>query len=231
MATFLVVDDEPDMRASLRLFLKTKGCEVLEASHSREALAILDKHQLDAVLLDLFLKNENGMNLLSQIKKSDADLPIIVLTGHADVATAVEAMKLGASDYLPKPFKNEDLWIILQKSLRLRELSLEGEALRHQIKRKNYPFGVVLGPSPAMKKTVQQAQKIAPTDLSVILQGPSGSGKEVLAHLIHDYSPRKSGPFVAVDCGTLPETLVESELFGFEKGAFTGADHKKAGPF
>ena len=231
MSTFLIIDDDPDIRASLRLFLKTRGHELLEAGNGDEALNILKKQRPDGVLLDLFLGKESGMQLLGQIKKTDSTLPVIMLTGHSDVATAVEAMKLGAMDYIAKPFKNEYLLLVLQKAVKVSELFMEVKALRRQVKKKTQPAGVVFGPSPAIEAVIKQAHIVAPTDLSVIIQGPSGSGKEVLARLIHDFSRRASGPFIAVDCGTLPEALVESELFGFEKGAFTGADRKKPGHF
>ncbi len=231
MATFLVVDDEPDMRASLRFFLSAKGHRLLEAANGTEALAILEKNHLDGVLLDLFLAKENGMSLLGRIKKVDSSLPVVVVTGHADVPTAVEAMKLGAADYIAKPFNNEHLLVILEKAAKLRELSMEVETLRRQVQKKTCPAGVIFGPSPAIQDALKQVYIVSPTDLSVIIQGPSGCGKEVIARLTHKFSHRKNGPFLAVDCGTLPEALVESELFGFEKGAFTGADRKKPGQF
>ena len=226
-----MIDDEPDMRAALRLFLKAKGHELLEAGNGGEALDILKKQRPDGVLLDLFLGKESGMPLLSQIKKIDSTLPVIVVTGYSDVPTAVEAMKLGAADYIAKPFKNEHLLLILQKAVKMSELVMEVKALRRQVKQKTQPVGMVFGPGPAIEAVIKQVHIVAPTDLSVIIQGPSGSGKEVLARLIHKFSRRVSGPFIAVDCGTLPEALVESELFGFEKGAFTGADRKKLGQF
>jgi DNA-binding NtrC family response regulator len=172
----------------------------------------------------------DGMEVLDKMKKINKELIIIMLTAYGDVRGAVEAMKLGAFDYVTKPFDNEELTLIIKNALRTQYLSKEVEVLRKRLGEKT-AIDKFVGESPAIKQVLKQVDIIAPTNMTAIIQGESGTGKELIAQMIHQKSRRSDKPFVAVDCGAIPETLVESELFGYEKGAFTGADARKEGKF
>jgi DNA-binding NtrC family response regulator len=172
----------------------------------------------------------NGMEILEKLKRIDKDLLIIMLTAYVEVKDAVKAMKLGAFDYVTKPFDNEELILIIKKALQTQYLSREVAELRKKLGEKK-PIEEIMGESPQIKQVLKQVEIIAPTNMTVIIQGESGTGKELIAQLIHQKSLHKAQPFVAIDCGAIPDTLVESELFGYEKGAFTGAEERKEGKF
>ncbi|MBI5201080.1 MAG: sigma-54-dependent Fis family transcriptional regulator [Elusimicrobia bacterium] len=226
----LLVDDDRDLCTALSRFLTAKGFSVRSTHDPEGALRAAGDEPFDLVLLDLFLGATDGMDVLRGIRGLEPDLPVLILTGHADVPTAVNAMKLGAADYLLKPFTNEELALHVDKVLRESRLRREVTRLRAQLGREKKP-GIVTGDGPAIRGALDQLRKVAPTDLTVVLGGESGCGKEVFARLLHDMSSRRKGPFVAVDCGSLPTTLVETELFGYEKGAFTGAESMRLGHF
>ncbi|MBI4349091.1 MAG: sigma-54-dependent Fis family transcriptional regulator [Elusimicrobia bacterium] len=228
--SLLLVDDDRDLCLALTRFLSAKGYSVRAAHDPEGALRTAGDEPFDAVLLDLFLGATDGMDVLRGIRGLEPDLPVLILTGHADVPTAVNAMKLGAADYLLKPFTNEELALHVDKVLRESRLRREVTRLRAQLGRQSRP-SIVVGDGPAIRAALDQLRKVAPTDLTVVLGGESGCGKEVFARLVHDMSQRRKAPFVAVDCGSLPTTLVETELFGYEKGAFTGADSTRLGHF
>jgi len=228
--TILIVDDEQDMCLALKNILETEGYKTLTAYDGFSAVRIFKKSRPDLVLLDQRIPGQTGLDVLKKIRNLNPDTPVIILTAFGDVNSAVSAMKQGAFHYLTKPFDNEEILIFAEKALKTKELNKEVKLLRRHF-HANYRQKPILGKSDSIKKTMGQAGRVAPTDLTVILQGESGSGKELMAYWIHQYSKRRNKPFVAVDCGTLPETLVESELFGYEKGAFTGADRRKPGQF
>jgi DNA-binding NtrC family response regulator len=230
MANILIAEDDADTRYVLKSALEAGRHACAAASSGAEAMALADSLTFDAVVLDMVLGDADGLTLLEKLKAEDPGLPVIILTGHADVQTAVKAMKLGALDYLVKPFGNEELLLIIEKAVKERRLRREFDALRSHVK-KAHGAEPVFGTSKEIRQTAALAAQVAATDLTVILSGPSGSGKEVWAREIHRRSSRGASPFVALDCGALPENLVESELFGYEKGAFTGADRRKQGLF
>ncbi|MBI4669458.1 MAG: sigma-54-dependent Fis family transcriptional regulator [Elusimicrobia bacterium] len=226
----LIVDDDQELCGVLKNFLEAKGYRTFIAADAAAGLGILEKETIGLALLDLTLGGMPGMELLKEIKAEDPGLPVVILTGDAEVQTAVAAIKAGAANYITKPITNEGLLVSMEKALRERDLAREVEALRTQVKNLD-PCGEFLGSSPVVRRLIEQAKQVAGTDIAVLIQGESGTGKELLARLIHKWSSRQDGPFVALDCGAIPESLVESELFGHEKGAFTGADTKKPGLF
>lgn len=222
----LLVDDEPNLLRSLEGFLETEGIGSLTAPEGRAAQAILQDRAVDAVVLDLRMPGMDGMTLLRWIKESGPDVPVIIASAHGDVGDAVEAMKLGAYDYLVKPFDPDELVLRLRKAVRERTLWNAAKAER----RSSDEVVEVIGESPAIREAVRLVEKAAVTPATILLTGESGTGKEVAARLAHKASGR-TGPFIAVNLGAIPGTLIESELFGYEKGAFTGADARKQGLF
>ncbi len=230
MGNILIVEDDADTRYVLKTALETGRHNCAAAASAAEGLSLADSLTFDAVVLDMLLGDSDGLAVLEKLKNDDPGLPVVILTGHADVKSAVRAMKLGALDYLVKPFGNEELLLIIEKAVKERRLKREFDALRSHVKSAQGPEPVT-GESRAIKGVAELARQVASTDLTVILSGPSGSGKEVWAREIHRLSQRAGSPFVALDCGALPENLVESELFGYERGAFTGADRRKQGLF
>jgi DNA-binding NtrC family response regulator len=229
--TVLIVDDNRELCQAIRSILEFEGYRCLDRQSAPEALEILKNESVNAVLLDLNLGEGqmNGLEVLEKIHKEDPLLPVIMLTADSAVKTAVGAMKLGAYHYLTKPFDNDEVAVLVKKALEDRDKSRQIELLKARALPVKAPH--VVGKSAVLKSALTLAEKIAPTDLTVILHGESGAGKELFAQLIHAKSARKDGPFVSLDCGTFQETLVESELFGYEKGAFTGADRRKLGQF
>ncbi|HCC49105.1 MAG TPA: hypothetical protein DEQ38_13465 [Elusimicrobia bacterium] len=230
MGNILIAEDDADTRYVLKAALESGRHACAAAASAAEALSLADSLTFDAVVLDMVLGDSDGLTVLEKLKSEDPGLPVVILTGHANVQTAVKAMKLGALDYLIKPFGNEELLLIIEKAVKERRLKREFDALRSHVKRAQ-GAEPVFGSSREIKNTAALARQVAATDLTVILSGPSGSGKEVWAREIHRLSSRAGSPFVALDCGALPENLVESELFGYERGAFTGADRRKPGLF
>jgi len=229
--TVLIVDDDSSLCHAIRLFLEVEGYRALDLQKGADALAYIEREPVQTVLLDLNLGEggSEGMTLLEKIKRMDPHLPVIILTGDSTVKRAVEAMKSGAYYYITKPFDNDEVLVLVRKAVSEYEKSQQIEILRARTR--NIKFPPIVGSSPAIQNTLDMVDRIAPTELSVVIYGESGSGKEVFARRIHVKSSRKEGPFVSVDCGALQETLVESELFGYEKGAFTGADRRKLGQF
>jgi DNA-binding NtrC family response regulator len=230
MGNILIAEDDEDTRAVLKAVLEAGRHSCAAAASGAEAMSLAEALTFDAVILDMVLGDADGLTLLEKLKTDDPGLPVIILTGHADVQSAVKAMKLGALDYLVKPFGNDELLMIIEKAVKERRLRREFDALRSHVRSAHGPEPV-FGSSREIKRTAALAAQVAATDLTVILSGPSGSGKEVWAREIHRLSSRGDSPFVALDCGALPENLVESELFGYERGAFTGADRRKPGLF
>jgi DNA-binding NtrC family response regulator len=226
----LVADDERNFTQVLKMELGREGYVVDVAVDGLEALGRLGASEYDVLVLDLKMPEVPGMEVLREIRSWEAGPEVIVLTGHATVATAIEAMKLGAYDYLTKPCKTEELALLVRKASEKRRLLRENLRLRARAERSE-AFPQIVTQDPAMRAVLEMLVKIAPTDSAVLIQGESGTGKELVANAIHQLSKRKDGPFVVINCGALQETVLESELFGHEKGAFTGAVAAKPGLF
>jgi two-component system, NtrC family, nitrogen regulation response regulator NtrX len=228
-ATILVVDDERNIRRTLQMVLSGAGFDTLEAGSAEEALKLLDTREVDLAILDLKLPNMNGLEALSIIrgKPELAKLPVIVISGHASVAEAVEAVQMGATDFFEKPLDRDRVLISVNNALHASKLMREVERLRaDSVERYE-----MIGESPVMRRLFAELEKVAPTRGRVLITGESGTGKELIARAIHLLSPRKEQPFVKVNCAAIPSELIESELFGYEKGAFTGAQSRKKGLF
>jgi DNA-binding NtrC family response regulator len=226
----LIADDEKNMRWVLRQALEGEGYEVAEAADGKEALSAVNDQEPDVLVLDHKMPAPDGMEVLRRIRAKDQQFPIIMLTAHGNVQTAVEAMKAGASEYLTKPFDLEELKLSIEKAMRMRELSAEVERLREELDRDWDVQGIVAA-DPRMLDVLETVKKVAPTNATVMVYGESGTGKELVARALHALSPRAAKPFISISAGALPETLLESELFGYEKGAFTGAVTAKPGRF
>jgi DNA-binding NtrC family response regulator len=225
----LVVDDEPGVRESLRMVL-SGTCDVVLAGSVEEGLARLRAEPPDLVLLDLVMPGHSGFELLAELAAAPQAPPVVVLTGTHTVSTAVEAMKQGAADYVTKPFEVEALRIKVRQLLERRELEREVVRLRAQVGREER-LGGLLGASEPMQEVFRTLRRVAQSKATVLIRGESGTGKELAARAIHDLGPRSAGPFVAVNCAGIPETLIESELFGHERGAFTDARDRRIGKF
>ena len=230
MDTILVVDDEKNYLLVLSALLEEEGYEVLTSASSLEALEILKASDVDLVLTDMKMPGMDGIELLEQIKTRDAELPVIMMTAHGTVDKAVEAMQKGAYSYIMKPFDNERLTLFVKKAIATYKVVKENRRLRNAVE-SQYQFGNIIAKSKAMRDVFQLIQKVAPSNATVLVEGESGTGKELVAKSIHFNSPRRDNPFVAVNCSALAESLLESELFGHERGAFTGAVSSKKGRF
>jgi DNA-binding NtrC family response regulator len=224
----LVVEDEEKLRRVIELQLRSAGYEVDHASSVEEAIKLVDR--ADLVLTDLRLPGIDGLEFLSILHRQNAQLPVIVMTAFGTVENAVQAMKAGAVDFLPKPFSLDHLMAVIQKALEVRALRDENRQLREELGRR-YTFDNIVGHSAAMQEIFATVARVAPTNATVLLAGESGVGKDLVARAIHYHSPRRERPFVKINCSAIPENLMESELFGFEKGAFTGAINSKPGKF
>jgi two-component system response regulator HydG len=231
-ARILVVDDDASARNALKSLLTTQGYTVDLAADGEAALGQLNDAPADLVVTDLDMPNMNGMQLLQQIRERDRALPVIVVTSATDVQSAVAAMRTGAFHYLTKPVDFDELSLCIERALEQRDLRIENENLRRQVREKHGEgISGLLGSSPVMQSVYRVARQVAPSRATVLITGESGTGKGELARAIHSLSPRAGKPFVAVHCAALSETLLESELFGHEKGSFTGADKRRVGRF
>lgn len=227
----LVVEDEHAIRLALKGLLKREGHEVSLAENGDVAIEILREEVFDLVITDLALgRGKSGMDVLRAAKEARPETGVVMITAHGSEKIAVEAMKAGADDYVPKPFDNDELRVVVARSLERHRLERENRLLREQIQR-DYGFDNLIGAGAAMRRVFETIQKVAETDLSVMIRGESGTGKELVAQALHSTSSRCSRPFVAVNCAAINRELVESELFGHEKGAFTGADRRRIGRF
>ena len=224
----LVVDDEPDMVENCVRILEPAGYECLTATDARRALAMLESERPDLLITDLKMPGTDGMELLQRAHKLDPALPVIVITAFATVESAVAAVKQGAFDYLAKPFSVDQLRVAVDRAVRHRGLQRENRNLKEQLAQ-TYGFENIIGQSPAMSRIFELVRKAARSEANILVVGESGTGKELIARAIHANSPRVGEPFVPVDCASLPEQLLESELFGHERGAFTGAVRTKPG--
>jgi len=226
----LLVEDEDDFRETTARWMARKGHDVAEAENAQEALALFDRQQFDVAVVDMNMPGISGVELLQRIKSSDIDTEVIILTGQGTIESAVQAMKMGACDYLTKPFPLGDLEQRCRLAWERGRLSKENRQLKAVIKRQQ-PAMKMVGDSRPMKDVYRLIERVAPTDKAVLIQGESGTGKELVAQAIQQHSTRADKPFVTINCAALPENLVESELFGHQKGAFTGASIDKPGLF
>ena len=223
----LIVDDEVNMRLVLKAMLKKEGYDVETAADGLEALALLRRHDITACVTDLRMPKLDGMGLLNRMVEEYPSIPVIIITAHGTVATAVDALKKGAFDYITKPFDQEELKNVIGKAVKTRVLSEE----EVQLAASDLDRSEIVGTSPSMAKIFDVIRKVAPTTTNILITGETGTGKELVANAIHANSPRKLNPFIKINCSAIAENLMESELFGYEKGAFTGAVSTKAGRF
>jgi two-component system NtrC family response regulator len=226
----LVVEDEELMRSILRQLLENEGFQVLTADSAENALKIFPSAEIAVTLTDIKMAGIDGLELLDQIKTIDEEAIVIIMTAYSSVDSAIAALRKGAYDYVTKPFVNEDLLQTVRNAIQTKELFKENRALRRELNR-HYSFSEIIGKSASLQNVFRIVEKIADTNASVLIQGESGTGKELIAKAIHFNSRRAGKPFLAVNCGALPENLLESELFGHTKGSFTGATADKKGLF
>jgi DNA-binding NtrC family response regulator len=230
VARILVVDDEANMRRILTVLLREDAHEIVEAASVHEAEARIAAAPLDLVLTDQRLPDGEGLTVLAAARRADRDLPVILITAFASVELAVEAMRRGAFDFVTKPFLPEVVRAVVRRGCERADLARENERLRTEVRRLG-SHGAILGGAPAVRALREMIDRVAPTNATVLISGETGTGKELVARAIHERSQRADGTFVAVNCAALPETLLESELFGHERGAFTGADRPRQGLF
>ncbi len=226
----LVVDDEESHRIMLRAVLRDEGYEVDEATDGTEAVKAVEQQPFDLILLDIRMTTMDGIEALAEIRKISPLVPVLIMTAYASVKTAVEALKAGAFEYLTKPLDTDELKILMEKALEFYHLRTENLALKERLGAR-FDFSKIIGRGLKMKEVFETLSLVAPTDATVLILGESGTGKELVANSIHQNSKRASQPFIKVSCAALPETLLESELFGHEKGAFTGAIARREGRF
>jgi len=224
----LIVDDDPQIRMLLRDRLQANGYEIHLAENGLKGLELLEKESPDLMLLDLQMPEMSGMEVLDHLQQKAIEIPVVVLTAHGTIERAVEAMKLGAYDFLPKPCKPDHIKLVVQKALERKGLQDENRYLRQELDSK---YQMIVGGSELMKQVMGIAQKVAKSKTTVLIGGESGTGKQLMARSIHSMSDRNNKPFIQVNCTTLSEQLLESDLFGHEKGAFTGAIKQKKGRF
>mgnify|MGYP001627320558 CR=1 FL=1 len=224
----LVVDDEPNMRRVLEIMLARRGYKTISAADGREAFSLLQSAPVDLVISDLRMPGMNGIELLRKLRESGSDVPLIMITAHGSIESAVEAMRLGACDYLLRPFDTETLDLSISRVFSVRDVIQQKDYLREQIE---HAWEGLIGTSAAMQAVRTQIERVAPTRAAVLLTGETGTGKEVVARAIHRASDRRERLFVPVNCAAIPADMLESELFGFEKGAFTGAVRRHIGKF
>ncbi len=218
----LIVDDEEIMRCSLSDWLKEDGYDAVAVENGYKALALLKSERFDLAVVDLKMPQIDGIEVLKKIKESNLKIPVVIITAYATIDSAVTAMKEGAADYIVKPFNPEEISLVIKKLIEHQRLIKENIRLRRELT-KRFKFQDLIGKSPEMLKVFEMIKTVAPTKSTILIRGESGTGKELVARAIHTLSPRKTGPFIPVACGAIPETLLEAELFGYEKGAFTGA--------
>lgn len=226
----LVVDDEPGMREFLEIMLGKEGYSVKTASNGEEAIQMIQNEVFDLALVDIQMPGLNGIDVLRSAKETTPEITIIMITAFASHETAIEAMKLGAYDYITKPFKIDEIKLVISKSLERKNLKIENTRLKKELENK-YGFENIIGSSMSIKQIFSLINRVSELKVSVLLTGDSGTGKELVARAIHYSGNRKEGPFIPVNCAAIPETLIESEFFGHAKGAFTGAVRDKKGLF
>jgi len=230
VADILLVEDKDSLRRVLRLTLENAGYSVAEADDARGALNEIADARHRLVLTDLRMPNGSGLDVLRAARAADADVPVIVMTAFGSIDEAVQAMKDGAHDFLQKPVDSNHLLLLVERALEQARLRTENVLLREEWSRR-YGFPRIIGESETLKRAVGETQRVAQTETNVLLLGESGTGKELFARAVHHLSSRRNLPFVAINCAAIPETLIENELFGHERGAFTGATDRRQGKF
>ncbi len=230
METILIVDDEKNYLLVLEALLVDAGYEIITCDSASQALEVTSSHDLDLVITDMRMPGVDGMEFLAQLQGRQPELPVIMMTAYATVEKAVEAMKRGAFDYITKPFKNEELILTIRKAIEMHRLKQENRLLSQELQGR-FKFDNIVGKSKVMRQVYAIIEKVAQTRASVLVTGESGTGKELIARAIHFNSTRRDKPFISVNCSALPETLLETELFGHERGAFTGAITRRKGRF
>lgn len=226
----LVVDDEQSHRTMLKAVLTKEGYDISEADDGISAIRTVEAEAFDLILMDIRMTDMDGIEAIGEIKKMSPSIPVVMMTAYASVKTAVEALKSGAYDYLTKPLDIDELKILIKKALEHYRLQEENVFLKERLADR-FDFSRIIGKSRRMKELFENLSLIAPSDATILIYGESGTGKELVANAVHQNSPRAQNPFIKVSCAALPETLLESELFGHERGAFTGALNRKAGRF
>lgn len=226
----LIVDDEVSLRHMLTILLKREGYTVDQAENGLTALNRVKAKKFDLIISDIQMPQMTGIQLLKTLRDENINVPMIMVTAFSSTEEAVEAMKLGAYDYITKPFKNDEIRLVVKNALERQQLQSENQRLKQQLGER-FSFKTLIGDSPAMKQLISLLERIAPSQANVLITGESGTGKELVAKALHLNSERNNHPFVPINCGAIPENLLESELFGHEKGAFTGADKRKIGLF
>ncbi len=226
----LIVDDEASMREMLSILLTRDGYEVAVAENGESGLAQALSDQFDLIISDIQMPKLSGIEMLQGLREKGLDTPMVMITAFSSTEDAVKAMKLGAYDYITKPFNNDEIRLVIANALEHQQLKAENQQLKEQLGQR-FSFHELIGDSPVMKNLIELLKRIAPSQANVLIMGESGTGKELVAKALHFNSPRKDHPFIAINCGAIPENLLESELFGHEKGAFTGADRRKTGLF
>ena len=225
----LVVDDEKDICNALEFILRRQDYDVKTANSGEKALEMIKKEAFDVILTDLKMGRVDGMEVLERAKEITPDTPVIIMTAYGSIESAVDAMKKGAGDYIIKPFYNEEILLTVRKNIEQKKLQRENIALRQQVSQQAVSFGEFIGNSAAMQEILSTLKKVIPTTSNILILGESGTGKGLIAKLIHHNSPRHNNPFISINCSAIPEGLLESELFGYKKGAFTGAVADKPG--
>lgn len=227
MTKILVVDDEKSIRDSIKMILDYEGYESLFAENGKKALQVIDDEPVDVVLLDIKMPGMDGLEVLDAIRELDADIPVIMISGHGTIETAVESTKKGAYDFLEKPLDRDKVLVTIRNALRQRKLSQDYREIKEKVETDEQ----ILGKSRAIQKIIELIKRVGPTDARILITGENGTGKELVAKALHRYSKRSDMSFVEVNCAAIPNELLESELFGHEKGAFTGAAARRIGKF
>lgn len=228
-ANILIVDDEKDICMALNILLSKEGYAVKEAYNGEQALDIIKKENFDIVMTDIKMDKMDGFEVLKETQKLSPETSVVMMTAFASVGSAVEAMRSGASDYITKPFINDEIRLTIRRLLLSRELQMENQILRQELSQRQTAFTNIIGSSESMQKVFSVMEKVIPNKSNILITGESGTGKGLVAQAIHEAGPRKDKPFIAINCGAIPENLLESELFGHKKGAFTSANEDKKG--
>jgi len=228
-ANILVVDDEKDICKALSILLSKEGYAVREAYNGEEALELLAKENFDLVMTDIKMEKKDGFEVLREAQKISPGTPVIMMTAFASVGSAVEAMRAGAADYITKPFINDEIRLTIRRILESNRLQMENLILRQELSQRPAAFSHIIGSSDAMQKVFVMMEKVIPSKSNILITGESGTGKGLVAQAIHEAGPRKDKPFISINCGAIPENLLESELFGHKKGSFTSAVEDKKG--
>ena len=229
--TVILVDDDPHVRLSAGQTLELEDYQVVPLASAERALALIDQDFTGVLVTDINMPGMTGLELLQQVRLVDADIPVILITGFGDISMAVGAIRNGAYDFIEKPFSADLLLDVVHRALEKRALTLENRQLRQELQAQSAPGPRIIGNTPAVQQLRRLVQAVAETPADVLLMGETGTGKDLLARYIHEHSPRRERNFVAINCGGMPETLIESELFGHEKGAFTDAKERRIGKF